>query len=249
MKGQMTGFASWDKIKEVVKLVQPKVPVLANGGVPGSSEVEPCLEETGANGLMSAEGNLYNPMMFNPSNALQGIEYTSKLPQDMREAVARCDQELEGSWDRQRVAYAPAPYLAAQYLSIVLTIPNNTQTSPSAIKAHLYKMLRPVWAEGRHLEMREKLGKAGQKGLEYREKVEEYVRWTEEFTRLIKVCSLSHIRRYQGSILIAKQLLLGGLESVVVTSRFLSTAHSRRSRHSILWESTLLALPTVLASQ
>ncbi|GAA5831172.1 hypothetical protein JCM5353_006541 [Sporobolomyces roseus] len=186
MKGQLTGFASWDKIKEVVKLVQPKVPVLANGGVPGSEQVESCLEETGANGLMSAEGNLYNPMMFNPSNALQGIDYTSKLPQEMREAVERCDRELEGSWDRQRAAYAPAPYLAAQYLAIVLTIPNNTQTSPSAIKAHLYKMLRPVWAEGRHLEMREKLGKAGQKGLEYREKVEEYVRWAEEFTRLIK---------------------------------------------------------------
>jgi len=187
MKGQLTGFASWDKIKEVVKLVQPKIPVLANGGVPGTKEVEPCLEETGANGLMSAEGNLYNPMLFNPSNAQQGREYLSNLSPEMRQAIEDCDGGLEGSWDIVRASYAPAPYLAAQYLAIVLTIPNGTQTATSAIKAHLYKMFRPVWAEGRHTEMREKLGKAGQKGLEYRDKIGEYVSWVQEFTALLKV--------------------------------------------------------------
>ncbi|GAA5829486.1 hypothetical protein JCM3766R1_001119 [Sporobolomyces carnicolor] len=186
MKGQLTGFASWDKIKQVVKLVQPKIPVLANGGVPGSQEVEPCLEETGANGLMSAEGNLYNPMLFNPANSRQGREYLSNLSPEMRKAIEDCDAQLEGSWDMAQAAYAPASYLAAQYLAIVLTIPNGTQTAPSAIKAHLYKMFRSVWAEGRHLEMREKLGKAGQRGLEYREKVQEYVKWVDEFTALLK---------------------------------------------------------------
>lgn len=194
MKGQLTGFASWDKIKQVVKLVQPKIPVLANGGVPGSQEVEPCLEETGANGLMSAEGNLYNPMLFNPANSRQGREYLSSLSPEMRKAIEDCDAQLEGSWDMAQAAYAPASYLAAQYLAIVLTIPNGTQTAPSAIKAHLYKMFRSVWAEGRHLEMREKLGKAGQRGLEYREKVQEYVKWVDEFTALLKVCLCSQSR-------------------------------------------------------
>ncbi|KPV76151.1 uncharacterized protein RHOBADRAFT_25176, partial [Rhodotorula graminis WP1] len=63
-KGQLAGFASWPKIKAVVDLISPKVPVLANGGCPGSEEIQPCLDETGAYGVMSAEGNLYNPMMF-----------------------------------------------------------------------------------------------------------------------------------------------------------------------------------------
>jgi tRNA-dihydrouridine synthase 1 len=196
MKGQLTGFASWDKIKEVVKLVQPKIPVLANGGVPGTQEVESCLEKTGANGLMSAEGNLYNPMLFNPSNARQGREYLSKLSPEMRQAIEQCDEQLEGTWDFSQAAYAPAPYLAAQYLAIVLTIPNGTQTATSAIKAHLYKLFRPVWAEGRHTEMREKLGKAGQKGLDYREKVEEYVKWTQEFASLLKVGILLYVRMF-----------------------------------------------------
>ncbi|GAA5913903.1 tRNA dihydrouridine synthase [Sporobolomyces salmoneus] len=186
MKGQLTGLASWEKIKQVVQLVQPKIPVLANGGVPGSKEVESCLEETGANGLMSAEGNLYNPMLFNPSNSQQGRQYLSNLSPEMRQAIEECDSQLEGEWDMSQAAYAPAPYLAAQYLAIVLTIPNGTQTATSAIKAHLYKMFRPIWAEGRHTDMREKLGKAGQKGLEYKEKVGEYVKWVEEFTSLLK---------------------------------------------------------------
>ncbi|KWU41295.1 FMN-linked oxidoreductase, partial [Rhodotorula sp. JG-1b] len=63
-KGPQTGLASWDKIRRVVDLLSPKVPVLANGGIPSSEEIEPCLEETGAYGVMSAEGNLYNPMLF-----------------------------------------------------------------------------------------------------------------------------------------------------------------------------------------
>ncbi|GAA5929677.1 tRNA dihydrouridine synthase [Sporobolomyces koalae] len=186
MKGQLTGFASWDKIRQVVQLIQPKIPVLANGGVPGSQQLTPCLEETGANGLMSAEGNLYNPMLFNPANGRQGREYLSKLSPEMRGAIEECDKQLEGTWDILQAAYAPAPYLAAQYLAIVLTIPNGTQTSTSAIKAHLYKMFRPVWAVDQHTDMREKLGRAGQRGLEYREIVQEYVEWVEEFTQLIK---------------------------------------------------------------
>ncbi|GAA5961828.1 hypothetical protein JCM3765_004086 [Sporobolomyces pararoseus] len=186
MKGQLTGFASWEKIKKVVQLIQPKIPVLANGGVPGVEEVEECLEQTGANGLMSAEGNLYNPMLFNPSNSNQGRQYLSDLPSPMKEAIEECDGQLEGEWNILEAAYAPATYLASQYLSIVLTIPGGTQTSTSAIKAHLYKMFRPVWQEGRHLEMREKLGKAGARGLDYREKVMEYVRWNEEFISLLK---------------------------------------------------------------
>ncbi|GAA5931621.1 hypothetical protein JCM1841_004729 [Sporobolomyces salmonicolor] len=187
-KGQRAGFASWSKIKAVVDLISPKVPVLANGGVPSAEEVEPCLKETGAYAVMSAEGNLYNPMIFSPANAAQGRAYVASLPDDMREAIFACETELDPSapWDRDAAAYAPCTYIAAQYLAIVRTLPG-TRTSTSAIKAHLYKLFRPVWAAGRHPEMREKLGKAGARGiLEYREKVQEYQGWVDEFRELIK---------------------------------------------------------------
>lgn len=191
-KGPQTGLASWDKIRRVVDLLSPKVPVLANGGIPSSEEIEPCLEETGAYGVMSAEGNLYNPMLFAPHNAAAGRTYTSQLPEPMRSALEACEQELDlasgAGWDRDHAAYAPATFLAQQYLAIVITLPS-TKTATSAIKAHLYKLFRPVWAAGRHPEMRESLGRAGgiSGTMEYLDRVKEFQDWVDQFRELLKV--------------------------------------------------------------
>jgi len=196
-KGQLTGFASWPKIKAVVDLISPKVPVLANGGCPGSEEIQPCLEETGAYGVMSAEGNLYNPMIFSPHNAAAGREYTAQLPAPMREALAAAESELDLSgagWDRDAAAYAPATFMAQQYLAIVRTLPS-TQTATSAIKAHLYKLFRPVWAAGRHPEMRESLGRCGgRNGTEYAERVQTFQAWVDQFRELLHVRAFSLLR-------------------------------------------------------
>ncbi|SGY16639.1 BQ5605_C012g06935 [Microbotryum silenes-dioicae] len=188
-KGRLAGFASWPKIRSVVDLLSPRVPVLANGGVPSAEEVEPCLAETGAKGIMSAEGNLYNPMIFSPVNAKAGRDYFAQLPQEMRLAISRCDEQFEAGveWDRDMAAYAPSTWLAAQYLAIVSTIPH-TKTSISAIKAHLFKLFRPVWAVERHLDMRELLGRAGgRRSLDYQAKLTEYQEIVNEFVRRFKV--------------------------------------------------------------
>ncbi|BGP38863.1 tRNA dihydrouridine synthase [Rhodotorula kratochvilovae] len=188
-KGQLAGFASWPKIKAVVDLISPKVPVLANGGCPGAEEIAPCLEETGAYGVLSAEGNLYNPMIFAPHNAAAGRAYTAQLPAEMRAALAAAEDELDLSgagWDRDAAAYAPATFIAQQYLAIVRTLPS-TQTATSAIKAHLYKLFRPVWAAGRHPELRESLGRCGGRGsVEYKERVQTFQDWVDQFRALLK---------------------------------------------------------------
>ncbi|BGP06936.1 tRNA dihydrouridine synthase [Rhodotorula toruloides] len=191
MKGQQTGLASWDKIREVVKLVSPKVPVLANGGCPSAEEVQPCLDQTGAYAVMSAEGNLYNPFGLFRDNAAEGGAYVEKLPEPMQSAFKACEDELDltgAGWDRDNAAYAPATFVASEYLAIVRTLPS-TKTATSAIKAHLYKLFRPVWATGRHLEMREKLGRAGGGAgvLEYAERVTQYQAWVDDFRELIKM--------------------------------------------------------------
>lgn len=178
-------------------MLSSRVPVLANGGVPSAEEVEPCMQETGTDGIMSAEGNLYNPMIFSPSNAAGGRAYRACLPETMRAALDACDAQLVGEWDKDKAAYAPATYLANQYLVIVKTLPS-TKTALSAVKAHLFKLFRPVWAAEHHLDLREKLGRAGSgKGVDYAERVAQYQNFVDEMHARLQVsqCATENSRR------------------------------------------------------
>lgn len=175
-KGRQTGLASWSSIASVRSHIPAEIPILANGGVPSAEEVEPCLNETGVQGVMSAEGNLYNPMIFSPVNAQSGREYGRCLPEEMQVALTKCDNIFSGiEWDRERPAYGPSVWLANQYLAIVRTLPGTTKTASSAIKAHLFKLFRPTWGAGKHLDLREMLGRCGgSKGSTFEERVGGY---------------------------------------------------------------------------
>nr|XP_031862150.1 uncharacterized protein CI109_002563 [Kwoniella shandongensis]KAA5529222.1 hypothetical protein CI109_002563 [Kwoniella shandongensis] len=108
MKGQLTGLADWEMIREVKKAV--KVPVFANGNILYREDVDRCLEVTGCDGVMTAEGNLSNPAIFVPADHPH--------------------------------SHPPFTLLATRYLDIVESL--ETPTAGSAIKSHLFRLLKPV---------------------------------------------------------------------------------------------------------
>lgn len=61
-RGSLTGLADWQQIRRIVETVH--VPVFANGNILGYDDIAECLRVTGAAGVMSAEGHLSNPCIF-----------------------------------------------------------------------------------------------------------------------------------------------------------------------------------------
>lgn len=145
------GLADWDKIRAVKQAVS--VPVFANGNILYHSDIDRCLEATGADAVMSAEGNLYNPTLFAP-NRPGLIAYDSGL-------------------------HLPHADLAFEYLQIVKEL--KTKTSLSAVKGHLFKLMRPGLA--RELDLRERLGK-----IKGDNPVDEYLEVVREMKRRMDVC-------------------------------------------------------------
>jgi len=76
-KGHATGMADWDMIRYLRDNLPPDTVIFANGNILQHADIQACLEATGADGVMSAEGNLYDPTIFAapPPIGEEGREY------------------------------------------------------------------------------------------------------------------------------------------------------------------------------
>lgn len=70
------GFSDWNKLKELVQLVDGKIPVFGSGDLFKPEDAKRMLEETGCDGVMFARGAMGNPFIFKKTiQLLQNGEY------------------------------------------------------------------------------------------------------------------------------------------------------------------------------
>ena len=76
-KGHKTGLADWSVLRYLRANLPSDMVIFANGNILRHDDIFSCLEETGADGVMSAEGNLYDPTIFAkpPPIGHEGQEY------------------------------------------------------------------------------------------------------------------------------------------------------------------------------
>lgn len=76
-KGHNTGLADWSYIRYLRDNLPPETVIFANGNNLNHDDLERCLEATGADGVMSAEGNLSDPAIFSkpPPVGSEGRDY------------------------------------------------------------------------------------------------------------------------------------------------------------------------------
>jgi tRNA-dihydrouridine synthase 1 len=160
-KGQFTGLADWEMMRGAISRSHThERPILGNGNTLVAHDITRLLEETGADGAMVAEGNLYNPAIFAPLNEEGMTRYRAGLPERFKSALAQVEDQyadptgLLGTAESLR-EFPLSSKVAAQYLAICRTL--QTRTASSAIKGHLYKLFRAVFDTGRYDDVRDAL--------------------------------------------------------------------------------------------
>lgn len=184
-KGHNMGIADWSYIKYLRDNLPQDTVIFANGNILNRDDLQPCLVATGADGIMSAEGNLSDPTIFAvpPPLGEKSREYWrgDKGQEGYRiDAVVRryldiiYQYVLEREPPKRRPLFVPSDplepadaHLAFEQHDVVGEPPKKKQkkerqakiASPSlkAMQGHLFQLLRPMIST--HTDIRDALSK------------------------------------------------------------------------------------------
>ncbi|KAH8916596.1 FMN-linked oxidoreductase [Atractiella rhizophila] len=160
MKGQYTGLADWDHVRAVKAALS--IPVFSNGNILTHQDVVRCLAYTSCDGVMSAEGSLYNPSIFAPLDRDGSIskQFLCSIPGDLRDALESIKRHMSmqvpsTERDRQTNIFPPIIFITRQYLAIVRHL--KTPTPTSSQRGHLFKIWKPVLVRDDYSDIRDRL--------------------------------------------------------------------------------------------
>jgi tRNA-dihydrouridine synthase 1 len=173
-KGHNTGVADWTMIKFLRDSLPADTVIFANGNILQHEDIKTCLEATGADGIMSAEGNLRDPSIFAlpPPVGQEGREYWRgrdgkggyRLDAVLRRYLDIIYKYvLEQPPPERQILFIPSdPPEASSHLSAAdihdvpapdkkakksyKAIPVHLRSNPNlgAMQPHLFQMLRPL---------------------------------------------------------------------------------------------------------
>lgn len=140
-RGQVTGLADLDYIKhikeKVVSKSGDKQVVISNGNVIYPEDIHRVLEYTKCDAVMSGEGALYNPGIYNFTDA-DDVTTAEGLDKIKDRVFPRVDAILR------------------EYYEIVLSVKEESPASLKSFKSHVFKLLRPFFE--RELDLRNEFG-------------------------------------------------------------------------------------------
>jgi tRNA-dihydrouridine synthase 1 len=184
-KGHNMGIADWSVIRYLRDNLPPETVIFANGNILNRGDLQLCLNATGADGVMSAEGNLSDPTIFaippSPGEAVREYWRGGQGREGYRiDAVTRryldiiYQYVLEKEPPRRRPLFLPSDLLEHIGQDSPQEQDENDQgpprkkpksvcqpriASPSlkAIQGHLFQLLRPMLST--HTDIRDALAK------------------------------------------------------------------------------------------
>lgn len=184
-KGHKTGLADWTVVRYLRDNLPQETVLFANGNILRREDIDRCLEQTGADAVMSAEGNLHDPSIFGEAPAIgdEGREF-------WRGRDGRGGWRVDAAFRRymdiiyKHVLDAPIPerkplFLASDPIEEPETeieekvdeedqpprkkqkrsrkAPKTTNPNLLAMQPHLFRMLRPLVSK--HHDVRDALAK------------------------------------------------------------------------------------------